>query len=124
MQVIRGLATGTIKTSWPSIQKTMKQQAQVALLLGGGLSAAGWVRVYLTSGDTLSSTAIALSLFFIVITSVLAGTALPFALAKAGVDPANAGTSIQVLADVGGVVISCVCCHYVLDTFGKSVGLT
>lgn len=29
-------------------------------------------------------------------TSVLTGTALPFGLAKLGVDPANAGTSIQV----------------------------
>ena len=29
-------------------------------------------------------------------TSVVTGTALPFCLAKAGVDPANAGTSIQV----------------------------
>lgn len=28
-------------------------------------------------------------------TSVLTGTALPFGLAKLGVDPANAGTSIQ-----------------------------
>ena len=30
-------------------------------------------------------------------TSVVTGTALPFALAKGGIDPANAGTSIQVL---------------------------
>ena len=29
-------------------------------------------------------------------TSVLTGTMLPFGLAKAGIDPANAGTSVQV----------------------------
>lgn len=123
IKVIRGLATGTIKTTWPSIRATMAQQSQVALLLGTGLSAAGWLRVWLTNGDARNSTAISLSLFIIVVASVLAGTALPFALAKVGVDPANAGTSIQVVADVGGVIISCVCCHWVLDSFAAGVGI-
>ncbi len=54
------------------------------------------MRVYLTNGSLLNSTAISLSLFCIVMTSVLIGSALPFVLAKMGVDPANAGTSIQV----------------------------
>jgi len=96
----------------------------VALLLGTGLSAAGWIRVYITNGDAINSTAIAISLFLIVITSVLAGAALPFGLAKAGVDPANAGTSIQVIMDCLGVLITCVCCHYVLDTFAQGLAQT
>ena len=121
IKVIRGLATGTIKPTGPSIKKVLKQQVAVALMLGTGLSAAGWVRVYVTNGDALNSTAIAISLFLIVCTSVLAGTALPFGLAKAGVDPANAGTSIQVIMDCLGVLITCVCCHYVLDTFAAGV---
>ena len=54
------------------------------------------MRVYLTNGSLLNSAAISLSLFTIVMTSVLTGTALPFALAKSGVDPANGGTVIQV----------------------------
>eukprot|EP00894_Picocystis_sp_ML_P005292 jgi/Pico_ML_1/55809/g1445.t1 len=61
------------------------------------------------------SLAISLSLFSIVITSVLAGTSLPFALAKAGVDPANAGTTIQVIMDVTGVLITCIICSLILD---------
>lgn len=40
--------------------------------------------------------AISMSLFFIVMTSVLLGSALPFGFARTGVDPAHAGTSIQV----------------------------
>ena len=56
------------------------------------------MRVYLTNGSLVNSSAISLSLFAIVMTSVLTGTALPFGLAKMGVDPANAGTSIQVRA--------------------------
>ena len=53
-------------------------------------------QVYATNGDLSNSCAISLSLFLIVQTSVVLGTGLPFALAKAGIDPANAGTSIQV----------------------------
>ena len=53
-------------------------------------------QVYVTNGDLNNACAISLSLFLIVQTSVVLGTALPFALAKVGIDPANAGTSIQV----------------------------
>ena len=34
-------ATGTIKTTWPSVRKTLAQQAYIAVLLGGGLSGMG-----------------------------------------------------------------------------------
>jgi Mg/Co/Ni transporter MgtE len=121
IKVIRGLATGTITATGDSMRKVLQQQATVALMLGTGLSAAGWMRVYLTNGNALNSTAISMSLFLIVVTSVLLGAALPFGLAKAGVDPANAGTTIQVLMDCAGVLITCVCCHYVLDTFAASL---
>lgn len=74
----------------------MTEQLEVALLLGGGLSAAGFARVYLTNGSLLNAAAISVSLLAIVFASVLLGTWLPFALARGGVDPAHAGTSIQV----------------------------
>ena len=59
-------------------------------------AAGGFIRVFLTDGSLENSFAISLSLFLIVTSSVLIGTMLPFGLAKAGVDPANAGTSVQV----------------------------
>jgi Mg/Co/Ni transporter MgtE len=121
IKVIRGLATGTITATGESMRKVLQQQAAVALMLGTGLAAAGWMRVYLTNGDALNSTAISMALFLIVVTSVLLGAALPFGLAKAGVDPANAGTTIQVLMDCAGVLITCIVCHYVLDTFAASL---
>jgi hypothetical protein len=31
------------------------------------------------------------------------------------VDPANAGTSIQVIMDVTGVLLTCSVCHLILD---------
>lgn len=123
IKVIRGLATGTIKPTGASMRRVLRQQAIVALLLGAGLSAAGWVRVYLTHGDAVNSTAIAISLYLIVVTSVMLGAALPFGLARLGVDPANAGTSIQVLMDCFGVLITCVCCHYVLDVLAQGVAV-
>lgn len=74
----------------------MREQSAVGLLLGAGLSAGGFVRVFITNGNLTNAFAISLSLFLIVNASVLLGTTLPFLLARAGVDPANAGTSIQV----------------------------
>jgi hypothetical protein len=38
---------------------------------------------------------------------------MPFALAASGQDPANAGTTIQVVMDIMGVVITCVVCSLV-----------
>lgn len=121
LQVIRGLATGAIKPTLPSIRKTLQEQASVGLLLGTGLSMGGFVRVYVTNGDLWNAISISLSLFIIVMSSVVLGTALPFALNKSGVDPANAGTSIQVVMDILGVAITCVTCNYILVQFASSL---
>ena len=56
----------------------------------------GFFRVFVTHGNLRDSVAIAASLLLIVLASVLLGTALPFALVRAGIDPAHAGSSIQV----------------------------
>jgi Mg/Co/Ni transporter MgtE len=120
-QVIRGLATGSLDDSFGSIRKCMLKQVYVGLLLGGALSAGGFLRVYLTNGDLTNATAISLSLLTIVMTSVLLGTGLPFALSKLGVDPANAGTSIQVVMDVSGVGITCLTCDYIFKHLSLSL---
>ena len=74
IKVIRGLATGSLKPTGPGVRRALRQQLAVGLLLGAGLAAGGWARVYLTNGDLLNATAIAISLFLIVLASVLAGT--------------------------------------------------
>lgn len=56
----------------------------------------GLARVYVTHGVLRDAAAIGASLFLIVLASILLGTALPFALSRAGLDPAHAGSSIQV----------------------------
>ena len=110
-----------MKPTGPSFRRALRQQAQVAALLAAGAAAAGWARVFLTNHDARNASAISLSLALIVALSILLGTALPFGLARAGVDPANAGTSIQVAMDVLGVALTCVTCHYVLDTLAQGV---
>ncbi|KIZ06642.1 Magnesium transporter mgtE [Monoraphidium neglectum] len=121
IKVIRGLATGALDTSDACIRATLLEQAVVGILLGGALSAAGFARVYLTNGSLANSTAIGLSVLGIVASSCLLGSGLPFVLARAGVDPANAGTSIQVLMDVLGVGITCVTCDIVLTQLAAVV---
>jgi Mg/Co/Ni transporter MgtE len=108
LQVIRGLATGKIDNSMESVRKSMTQQVLVGLLLGSALSAGGFVRVYLTNGD-------------LVLVSVILGSGLPFALSKVGVDPANAGTSIQVVMDVLGVAITCVTCDFIFRELSSTL---
>lgn len=121
IKVIRGLATGTLRPNSASFKKVFRQQALVGLLLGAGLSVGGFARVFVTSGGLANSAAIATSLFFIVMTSVLTGTLLPFGMARVGVDPAHAGTSVQVVMDILGVLITCVTCHFVLDQLASGL---
>lgn len=118
VHVIRGLAIGTLHPTRASFVLALKQQFRVSLLLAAALSVGGFVRVFATEGDALDALAIAIALFVIVVcgafwhfcasnfytfhaqlAAVLVGTSLPFCLVLAGLDPANAGTSVQVVMD-------------------------
>ena len=145
IRVIRGLATGDMVVTKECFVDTLWQQARVGFLLASFLSLGGFARVMITEatggldGGSVEDAAgaavvvaagsasdpsaavgafgIALSLFCIVTLSTVAGTAMPFALAATGQDPANAGTTIQVFMDVMGVVITCVVCSAVFTQF-------
>lgn len=123
IKVIRGLATGRMKLTAASLRQTLGQQSLVGLLLAVGLTGAGFARVYVSEGSLLDSCAISASLFCIVMTSVLTGTVLPFGLAFVGVDPANAGTTIQVWCDITGCLITCVTCKLILDQLAHMLPL-
>lgn len=136
ISVIRGLATGTMQPTFSCALETMWRQTRVGVALASVLSAGGFIRVlasraaFADAGDVgtlaaagtdpalVAAIGIATSLFAIVTASTLTGSALPFALAAAGQDPANAGTTIQVCMDVAGVVITCVVCSFVFEYFG------
>lgn len=74
IKVIRGLATGSMRPTGAGVRRAMAQQLAVGLMLGAGLAAGGWLRVYVTNGNALNATAISISLFLIVVCSVVAGT--------------------------------------------------
>lgn len=121
IHVIRGLATGEMENTDECMRKTLAEQFQVGLLLGAALSSAGFLRVLLTSpegtGDLVGPFAIATALFAIVTTSTCVGTILPFMLMKLKQDPANAGTSVQVIMDVSGVIITCTVCSFIFSHY-------
>ncbi|CEG00804.1 SLC41 divalent cation transporters, integral membrane domain [Ostreococcus tauri] len=121
IHVIRGLATGEMENTNECMRKTLVEQFQVGLMLGVVLSSAGFVRVLLTSpqgtDDLIGPFAIATALFAIVTTSTCVGTALPFLLMRLNQDPANAGTSVQVVMDVSGVIITCTVASFIFEHF-------
>jgi len=116
IKVIQGFSKGVLKADGPSFRSVIIQQAQVGVMIGVALAAGGFVRVFLAQGDVLGAVAISLSLLVIVVSSVLIGASLPFGLAKIGVDPANAGTTIQVVMDVLGVATTCTICSLILNS--------
>jgi Mg/Co/Ni transporter MgtE len=68
---------------------------------------AGFARVVAFEAASVDAFAISASLFLIVTSSVVLGTALPLGLNKLRIDAAHASTSIQVIMDVLGVLITC-----------------
>eukprot|EP00850_Spirogloea_muscicola_P008725 SM000047S16864 [mRNA] locus=s47:428079:429401:+ [translate_table: standard] len=111
IKVVRGLATGEMQVTCESLLASLREQTVVGLVLSSILATLGFVRVYADNSDFLDSFAISASLFLIVLSSVEIGTLLPYGLAKAGLDPLNAATSIQVVMDIVGVLITCSMCH-------------
>mmetsp|Transcript_31474 Transcript_31474/g.102551 ORF Transcript_31474/g.102551 Transcript_31474/m.102551 type:complete len:204 (+) Transcript_31474:2-613(+) len=118
IKVIEGLATGELQPTMNTFLKVFYHQGCVGFVLAVVLSTFGAVRVYATGvngerrmDDIISVT---LALFCIVLTSCFMGASLPFFLAWLGLDPENAGTTIQVLMDIIGVMITCTICQLVL----------
>ena len=68
-----------------------------------------------SEGTVAEAGAITVALFLIVALSVVLGAALPIALEKAGLGASNAATSIQVVMDVSGVLITCAVCAALLE---------
>ena len=115
--VIRSLALGELQLDGTSFGVIMLRQARVGGLLAAATTSVGALRVVITDGDLQNIVGICASLWAIVFSSCMLGAALPFALGKLGVDPANAGTTIQVVMDVLGVTTTCAVCSLVFDFF-------
>lgn len=76
----------------------------------------GYVRVYLNGGVTPSETVtVTIALMMIVFISIVVGALLPILFQMLRLDPANSSTTIQVIMDISGVMITCFAATLILD---------
>ena len=113
--IIQRIAAGRI-SSREQVLGVLAREA----LMGGALSCAlffvGLARVFLSHSDLYESLTIAVALVVIVFLSVVVGAALPlFFHFVLGIDPAHAGSSVQVIADIVGVATTCTIASIVLQ---------
>lgn len=103
--VIRALAVGTVNDRRTATD-FLRREARMGLSLAGLIGMTGFVRAYLFRtpwGETLAITA---SVTLIVFISVALGSTLPLLMRRVGIDPAHSSTSIQVIMDILGVLIT------------------
>lgn len=112
--VIRGLALGTLNENTQA--QFLSRELKMAGALSAILSVAGFVRAIAFATPLPETIAVTSALAMIVFSSVCLGAVLPLFLKKLGVDPAHSSTSIQVVMDILGVVLTVVVSTAVLDS--------
>jgi len=111
--VIRGLATGEIPAS--KAVSLIIRELFIGFVIAGILSVVSFARVFITYNDVTSATAISISLFTIVVASILLGTLIPLILNRLKIDPAHsAAPFLSTLMDILGISIYCTICYYML----------
>ncbi len=111
--VIRALTTNEIEKG--DALRVLWRELRVALGIASCLSIIGFVRIYSFHADLLAALAINISLFFIIITSVVLGSMIPLLLDYLNIDPAHsAAPFLATLMDILGVLIYCFICSKML----------
>jgi Mg/Co/Ni transporter MgtE len=121
VRVIRGLAVGSLTEQTTS--HFIVRELIMAFALSTLIGAAGLLRAFFSAQTTLPETiAITVTLIIIVFVSIVTGALLPLLLQQLRVDPAHASTSIQVIMDISGVLLTCSISSFLLDTnIGKAM---
>ena len=88
----------------------------MALCLSTILSVAGFIRAFIFRTPFAETIAVTAALALIVFTSICFGAILPLILRKIDVDPAHSSTTIQVIMDILGVVMTVFVSTVVLDS--------
>ena len=112
--VIRGLALGTLNEQTQS--QFLFREFKMAGVLCIILSLAGFVRAIVFSTPIPETIAVTSALALIVFSSICLGAVLPLMLKKMDIDPAHSSTTIQVLMDILGVILTVVVSTVILDT--------
>ncbi len=111
--VIRGLINNEI--SRDNAMKVLWREFSIGLVIASLLVIFGFFRVYYFYHDVASAIAINLSLFLIVLMSMLLGAMIPIILERFNIDPAHsAAPFLLTLMDILGVLIYCFVCSKIL----------
>lgn len=102
--VIRDLATGTVNDQ--NVRETLMRELQMGLGLSFVLGIAGAARAAIFMTPFIETLAITACLVTIVFISVLLGAVLPLIMRQCQIDPVHSSTTIQVLMDILGVMIT------------------
>lgn len=115
VRVIRGIALGSIDDKNTKI--FLYRELIMAICLSFTLGFIGLIRTILFSNSTYQEGfVISIILIMIVFLSIVFGSLLPLGMQLFKFDPAHASTTIQVIMDILGVVITCFTAHVLLDT--------
>ena len=115
VRVIRGIAVGALNEHTTS--QFIIRELIMAFSLSTLLGAAGLLRAFLSAQTSLPETvAITITLMIIVFISIVTGALLPLLLQQCRLDPAHSSTSIQVIMDISGVLLTCTVSSALLDT--------
>lgn len=110
--VVRGIAVGMVNRS--NVRRVLGREFTMGVALSLILGLAGFVRAKAFAVPWTETIAITTSLFLIVIISVIVGASLPVGMEAVGIDPAHSSTTIQVVMDITGVVITVQVCSLML----------
>lgn len=102
--VIRGLAMGAIsdRNAWITVIRELRMAVGLSAVMG----VAGAFRVAIFLTPLTETVAITVCLVSVVFISVLLGTLLPLLMNFLNIDPAHSSTTIQVIMDILGVLIT------------------
>jgi magnesium transporter len=105
---------GAINAS--NTRQVLKREAVMGVCLSLVLGIAGCLRAALFLTPMLETNAITFCLLMIVMISIVLGALMPLGMKKIGIDPAHSSTTIQVVMDILGVMITVHVSSFVLDS--------
>jgi len=115
VRVVRSLALGTLTKQ--NIKPFLVREIGMAFSLSFLLSIAGFFRAIAFQTPILETIAITTALALIVFSSICLGVVLPLILHWVRVDPAHSSTTIQVIMDILGVVLTVCVSSVLLDGY-------
>ena len=112
--VVRGIAIGSVSRA--NAKRVLGREFCMGIALSLILGFAGLLRAKVFAVPWWETIAITTSLYLIVVISVILGASLPLGMEAVGIDPAHSSTTIQVIMDITGVVITVHVSSFLLDS--------